>query len=150
MVLTVPLGPAGLREPIVDLNTTSAASPLQHAVDDTRTSLVLIEAKRQKVIQRARRLRDRETERVLHVARKRIGTSRFVGGSVPQKRDEIASGRQAERRDDGIFCRIHELVDMALLERCAGGKQPDRPVVDVFPTARGDRRRRVVEPLSNR
>ncbi len=106
---------------------------------------VLVEAERLEVVQRARGLRDGEAVRVPHIAGERIGGAGVVFRGVPEKRHEIARGRQSDRGDDRILGRVPELVDVALLERGAGRQQADGLLVDVLPVARGQRRRLVVQ-----
>ena len=50
VVLTVALGSASLREPIVDLSAAAAAGPLEHPVDDAPAVFVLVEAQRLVVV----------------------------------------------------------------------------------------------------
>ena len=150
VILPVAFGPAGLREPVVDLIAARAARPLEHAVDDSPAPLVLVETKRLKIVQRARGLRDRKAERVLHVSSQRIRRSRFISVGVPEECDEIARRRKPECRNDRIFRRIGEFVDVTLLERRPGGEQADGLVVHVLPAARRHFGRLVIETCAHR
>ena len=68
------------------------------------------------------------------VAGKRIGGAEIVGGRKAQERIEIAYGGEADTVDRRILGRIHELVDIGLLERRTGGQQADMRLVHVFPS----------------
>ena len=145
MILAVAFRSAGLREPIVDVAAAAAADPVQHAVDDAPAVFVFVEAVGLKVVDVSRRLRNGKAIGVLEAASKRIGIVEIVFRSVTQKRHEIARRGKSESCNEGIFCRVRELVDMACLEGGSGRQQPDSFLVDVFPITCGQGHRRIVQ-----
>src|SRR5204863_9671173 len=68
MVLSVPLGAAGLAVAVVDLIAAAAAGVAEDAVEHALPLLVFVEAEEHEVVQRARGLRYRVAVGVLHVA----------------------------------------------------------------------------------
>ncbi len=95
----------------------------QDAVKDPLAVDVLVEPQGLEVVQGARGLRDGIAIGVLHIPRQRVAVIRR---RMPQKGYEISSGRQPHASHHWVFCRVSELVDMALLERCSFRQQADR------------------------
>ena len=60
MVLSVPLSPAGLGEPVVNLIAAATARPFEHPVEHAPVLFILVESERQEVVERACGLRNRK------------------------------------------------------------------------------------------
>ena len=145
MVLAVALGAPGLREAHVHADAAAAADPVEDAVDHPAAALVLVEAQRLVVVEIARRLRDREGQRVLDVARERVGITKVVGPGVAQEGNEVARRREAQARHERVLGDVGELVDRALQERAARQLDGGAGVRGVVPAARGDVGRRLAQ-----
>ena len=113
VILAVALGPVGLTKPEVDLVAAPPAGMAEDPVEDAPAVFVFVKTQRLKVVQGAGRLGDGIAEGVLDIAGEGIA---FSVAGVPQKGYEVPGGGQADSGHHGVFRRVGELVDVALLE----------------------------------
>ena len=126
----------GLSEPIVEEASAGPADPIEDAVEDLSAALVLVEAQFEEVVHEPTGLRQAERVDELHPRDQRFRIRIAGDRGLLQVCSDVTNCREAEASDEGIFRKVRELVEPALLEWRPHGQQPDGSIVDIFPTGR--------------